>query len=283
MASLKEHQKVLLELLKEFDRVCRKNDIKYMLFAGSMLGAVRHQGFIPWDDDLDVALLRTDYDKLMRLDPAEWNEAYYLQREYSDHWPMYFSKLRKNNTTCLEKYHPKDTRIHQGIYIDVFPIDNASDHSFVRKMQYIASRFVIAKSFSKRGYETHSIVKKAVIALSRVMPLRPLLSLVRLRKKSDSVEVHSFLGGSSKYEKSVFEREWLTNIIEVPFESLTVPVSKYYHDLLTMQYGDYMTLPAEEDRKCKVHAILVDTQKNYTEYEHYRDGMTFDVLTRSIR
>ena len=95
MASLKEHQEVLLELLKEFDRVCRKNNIKYILFAGTALGAVRHHGFIPWDDDLDVALLRSDYEKLMSLDSTEWNDAYYLQREYSEHWPMYFSKLRK--------------------------------------------------------------------------------------------------------------------------------------------------------------------------------------------
>ena len=283
MASLKEHQEVLLELLKEFDRVCRKNNIKYILFAGTALGAVRHHGFIPWDDDLDVALLRSDYEKLMSLDSTEWNDAYYLQREYSEHWPMYFSKLRKNNTTCLEKYHPKDSRIHQGIYIDVFPIDNASDRGLLRRLQYVASKFVISKSFSKRGYETRSFVKKAVIALSRVIPLKPLRNLVVLKKRENSLTVHSFLGGSSKYKKAVFLREWFAQTVEMTFESLQVPVSAHFHDLLTMQYGDYMTLPSEEERKCKVHAILVDTEKNYTEYEHYRDNMTFDVLTRSIR
>ena len=81
MASLQEHQSVLFELLVEFDRVCRKNDIRYILFAGSALGAVRHQGFIPWDDDLDVALLREDYEKLIRLDAGEWNAEYYMQCE----------------------------------------------------------------------------------------------------------------------------------------------------------------------------------------------------------
>ena len=283
MASLKQHQEILLELLEEFDRVCRKNNIRYILFAGSALGAVRHQGFIPWDDDVDVALLREDYNKLIKLNPAEWNAAYYLQREYSDHWPLHFSKLRKNNTTCLEKYHPKDTMAHQGIYIDIFPIDNASENAWVRRMQFIASKFVVAKSFAKRGYETHSFVKKIALALSRLMPLKPFYNLVTLKQRTDTSTVHSFLGGAIKYTKGFFAREWFTQTIELPFECLKLPVSKHYHDLLTMQYGDYMTLPSEEERRSKVHAILVDTEKNYTEYEHYRDGMTFDVLTRSIR
>ena len=122
MASLKDHQTVLLELLQVFDRVCKKHNIRYMLFAGSLLGAVRHCGFIPWDDDLDVVLLREDYNKLSNIRPEEWGDSYYFQYEFSNHWPMHFSKLRKNNTTCLERYHPKDNQTHQGIYMDIFPV-----------------------------------------------------------------------------------------------------------------------------------------------------------------
>lgn len=283
MATLKEHQEVLLELLIEFDRVCRKNNIRYILFAGSALGAVRHKGFIPWDDDLDVALLREDYDKLMSVDPVEWNSAYYMQREYSEHWPIHFSKLRKNNTTCLEKYHPKDNETHQGIYIDIFPIDNASNNPFIRKIQFYASKIVQARSFWKRGYETASIIKKVVMLLSCALPLKLFRKIVTLRSNKTSRYVHSFLGGSIKYQKGVFDRKWITNTESVPFEAVTVPVSSYYHDLLTLQYGDYMAMPSADERKCKVHAILVDTEKNYTEYKTYRDKMKFDVHTRSIR
>lgn len=283
MASLKEHQEVLFELLKEFDRVCQKNNIKYILFAGSALGAVRHHGFIPWDDDLDVALLREDYDRLIHLDASEWNNAYYLQREYSDHWPMYFSKLRKNNTTCLEKYHPKDSKIHQGIYIDVFPVDNASDSTIVRKLQFFSSKVIHARTCWQRGYDTTSLFKKTAMILSVLFPLKLLNHIATMRKNKESTVVHSFLGGSINYKKGIFPRTWITETIETQFENLMVPISAHYHELLTMQYGDYMILPPEEKRECKVHAILVDTGKNYTEYEHYRDGMTFDILTRSIR
>ena len=95
--------------------------------------------------------------------------------------------------------------------------------------------------------------------------------------------MHSFFGGSVTYEKGIYDRRWFTETVAMPFEDITVPVSAYYHEMLTKQYGDYLTLPSEEDRKCKVHAILVDTERNYTEYEHFRDDMKFEVLTKSIR
>lgn len=283
MATLKEHQAVLLELLVEFDRVCKKHNIHYMLFAGSALGAVRHHGFIPWDDDLDVALLREDYDRLMSLNQSEWNNSYYLQKEFSQHWPLHFSKLRKNNTTCLEKFHPKDNQIHQGIYIDVFPIDNASDNKFIRKLQFYSARIVIAKTKYKQGYETNSIAKKVFMQVCRLLPLKPFHKLATLKGKSNTRMVHSFFGGSIRYEKGFLERIWFTETTETKFETIKVPISSHFNELLSKQYGDYMTLPPENERDIKVHALLVDTEKNYTEYEHYRDNMTFDILTRSIR
>ena len=120
-ADTREHQLALLTLLKEFDRVCRLVGVKYTLFAGTLLGSVRHKGFIPWDDDLDVMMLREDYDKfLSQAGKYLDSTVFFLQKEFTEHWPMFFSKLRLNGTACIEKYHPKDPDIHQGIYIDIF-------------------------------------------------------------------------------------------------------------------------------------------------------------------
>ena len=282
MDALKKHQAVLLELLREFDRVCKKHDIPYVVFCGSALGAVRHKGFIPWDDDLDVCLLREDYRRLLELPATEWNDAYYLQAEFSDHWPMYFSKLRKNHTTCLEKFHPKDNRMHQGIYIDVFPCDNASDKAWVRKLQFYASRVVLAKSLDRRGYESDSKGKKLFMALCRLLPMKPFHKFASGAKKKDSKYVHTFLACTSKPKKGTYRRTWFAERVDMDFEDMKAPVSAHYDELLTTMYGDYMTIPKEEDRKCKVHAILVDTERDYTEFEHYRDGMTWDVYTRNI-
>lgn len=102
---LTAHQKLLLEMLKDFDSVCKKHHISYQLFAGTALGAVRHHGFIPWDDDVDVILMRSEYERLFNEASGDFDsEIYYVQQEHSPHWPMPFSKLRRNNTTCIEKY-----------------------------------------------------------------------------------------------------------------------------------------------------------------------------------
>jgi lipopolysaccharide cholinephosphotransferase len=282
MRNLKEQQAVLLELLHEFDRICKKHRIPYVMFCGSAIGAVRHNGIIPWDDDLDVSMLRNDYERFLKIAPTELNEQYYLQAEGSAHWMMNFSKLRKNNTTYLEKFHPKDKQMHQGIYIDIFPCDNASDKEWIRKVQFYASRVALAKSLWKRGYETGSIKKKLFMSLCSILPEKPFKKISMMKNKSDSRYVQTFLACTSRYKKGVYERVWFTETTEIAFEDMIVPISAHYDALLTKLYGDYMQIPSEEDRKIKEHAILIDTERNYTEYEHYRDGMVWDVHTRNI-
>lgn len=282
MRDLNQLQTVLLELLHEFDRVCRKHNIPYVVFCGSALGAVRHNGIIPWDDDLDVSMLRSDYERFLLVAPTELKENYYLQAEGSKHWTMNFSKLRKNNTTFLEKFHPRDKKMHQGIYIDIFPCDNASEIEWIRKLQFCASRVVLAKSLWKRGYETDSKRKKLFMRFCCLVPAKPFLKLTMLKKKTNSQYVQTFLACTSRYKKGIFKRSWFNETLEMDFEDMKVPVSLHYDELLTTMYGDYMKLPSEEERKVKEHAILIDTERDYTEYEHYRDGMTFDVYTRNI-
>ena len=146
------HQALLLEMLKDFDAVCRRHHISYQLFAGTALGAVRHHGFIPWDDDVDVILVRSEYDRLLTEAAGDFDpERYYVQRGNSAHWPMQFSKLRRNHTACIEKYHPKDPLVHQGVYIDIFPCDNLSDLPLMRRLQFAASKAIIAKALYRKN------------------------------------------------------------------------------------------------------------------------------------
>lgn len=280
--SLQQHHGALCVLLKEFDRVCKALGIPYVLFAGTMLGAVRHQGFIPWDDDLDVMMLREDYERfLAEAEHVLDSEAFFLQKEFSEHWPMFFSKLRLNGTTCLEKYHPKDPMTHQGIYIDIFPCDHAAPTHLGRKLQFLASKVVIAKSLDRRGYDSPSKGKKIFMAACRLLPMAPFRRLVCRKKATDMV--HSFLGGASRFEKSVYPQSCFEARMLMPFENGQYPVSKEYDTLLTILYGDYMRLPPPQERLCKQHAILIDLNHSYEMYADYRNGMTFDVHTRSIR
>ena len=281
---LRRHQTVLYELLEVFDAICRKHNIQYLLFAGTALGAVRHKGIIPWDDDLDVVMLRSEYEKFMSFAPGELEpDKYFLQVEFSEHWPMFFSKLRKNDTACLERYIPKDEQTHQGVYIDIFPCDNLADSNVLRKAQFFASKIIIAKSLDRRGYLTDSVRKKLFMAVCRFMPRKLPLKLVQLRGADTSDYVHTFLGGASQYEKNIYPRKWFTETMMLPFERGLFPVSAHYDELLTALYGDYMTPLPETQRGCKVHAELVDLDHSYTQYLDQQKQMHFDELSRSIR
>lgn len=282
-ATLQEHQQALLCLLQEFDRVCKKLDIPYFLFAGTLLGAVRHDGFIPWDDDVDVLMRRKDYDRFLQEAPGQLKqESFFLQPEFSAHFPMFFSKLRLNGTTCLEKYHPKDPLVHQGVYMDIFPCDHACDSKLGRVLQFACSKVVIAKGLDREGYVTDSLEKKIVMTLCRLLPMKPFLQAVKGPKETGAY-VHCFLGASSRFSRSVFPTAVFDNQVQLPFAGESYPGPEAYDKVLRILYGDYMRQPPESERKCKEHAILVDLHRSYEHYETYRNGMKFEVHTRSIR
>lgn len=278
------HQAVLLAMLKDFDCVCKAHGISYTLFSGTALGAVRHQGFIPWDDDIDVMMLRRDYERFFDVAAGDLcSQKYYVQREYSCHWPMHFSKLRLNNTTCIEKYHARDAQMHQGVYIDIFPCDNLSSNPLISRLQFFCSKVVIAKALFARGYETDSFLKKLFMQLCRLLPGTPFWKFCVRKEDANSKMVHSFFGCGTKFEKNVFPRVWFEETVELPFEDGAFPVSAYYDELLSKLYGDYMTLPEPEARKCKEHVAILDLYHPYTEYLAEQAAMHFDTYTRSIR
>ena len=282
-ASLLEHQGIMLELLREFDRICTDFSIPYTLFAGTLLGAVRHDGFIPWDDDLDVALLRKDYDRFLSVAPDALKKSFFLQKEFSEHWPMCFSKLRKNGTACIEKSIPKDKQQHQGIYIDIFPIDSLSDHTITAKMQFLASKAVIANCLYHRGYLTDSVGKKLLMQASRFMPIRRLYCFAKRSDLSDTRMVHSFFGASHSYSKSVYPRDWFLSMEFHCFAQDKYPITKDADALLKKLYGNYHIQSPPKEREKKKHAVLVDTAHSYETYLDWQSKQKYDVYTRSIR
>lgn len=283
-SELNELQKTLLSMLKDFDDVCQRHGIPYQLFSGTALGAVRHHGFIPWDDDIDVVMLREDYERFFDKAAKDFDsEKYYVQREFTEHWPMFFSKLRLNGTTYIEKYHSHDTKIHQGVYIDIFPCDNLADSLFMQRLQYISSKVVIAKSLYARGYETESVIKKCFMKFCRLLPFKPFWKLCVRKSDNDSSMVHTFFGGGKRFERSVFMREWFEKSVKMQFEYGEFPVSAHSDEMLRVMYGDYLVLPSPEQRVRKCHAAIVDLGNPYTMHLEEQKNMKIENYTESIR
>ena len=134
-ATVASAQKIMLEILQEVHKICVANDITYWIEAGTLLGAKRHKGFIPWDDDIDIAMPRKDYNKFLKIAQEKLPQDMFLQnKETEPDYYLPFSKIRKNNTLLIETGETGEENYHHGIFIDIFPFDNYKYGWFIKLM-----------------------------------------------------------------------------------------------------------------------------------------------------
>lgn len=240
--------KVELELLEKFDEVCKKYHLTYFAEYGTMLGAVRHHGFVPWDDDIDLMMFRDDYMKLQEIAPYEFQEPYFFQNTYTDLIVWGFSKLRDDRTTAIE-FTDMSPDFHQGIFIDINPLDDTPDgkdfSQNILQVQREAWQTVV-NSERMRYYVSEGVP----FALGSDI-LEELLNLpVRERFREFENLNLSYFGTSERVNFIVSEickrsrsrlREWYSEMIDMPFEYTTIPVPAGYDEILKIQYGDYHT------------------------------------------
>lgn len=259
---IKSIQAVQIELLKEFVRICNKNKIKYQLFSGTLLGAIRHKGFIPWDDDIDVCLLREDYNKFLKICNDELDSKYFIQNYDTDKNSMLqFTKIRKNNTIFkMDLY--KDVDMHHGIFIDVFPLDNTNPKFKMAKLQrmLINIMFTISSFRSKDNCRNAKTVARKYIkfAFYYILKLFPGSSYDKLITKVMCVfnsnktgYITHFTNGASKkrYNKYTMSLNEFNDTIEWEFEGDLYSISKEYHNVLSRIFGDYKKLPPQNEQR----------------------------------
>ncbi len=266
--SIRDVQTVQLEILIELDKICREHGIKYHLFAGTLLGAVRHKGFIPWDDDIDVCLLREDYDRFLEICKTNLDSKYFLQNYITDkHSILQFSKIRKRNTIFKSQSY-SDGEMHKGIFIDVFPLDNIEPNTLIGKIhpKLFNLLFVATSSMIKsRCYCVKNPLRKYIrLAFYYGLKLIPKISIDKLTTKiaclynnRDTKYVAHLTNGVSKgrIEKFMRVRDTVRDTIEWEFEGHKFPIPGDYHNVLTNQFGDYMQLPPE-DKRYPHHGII---------------------------
>lgn len=268
-SSLRELQMALLDMLKDIDALCKNNDIKYSLSSGTLIGAIRHKGFIPWDDDLDLMFTRVEYEKFLKVAEKELPQlGYTIQREFSLDWPMTYSKIRKDNSAYIEDFNPKIKNMHQGIFIDIFPIDNFMDNKIVGRLQWIAYRLLLSKELGKRGYSTKSMLKRIAVKLTFFIPENLFRKICMAKDNNHSQFLQCFLGGALEFNKSIYPRSAFKDYIRVPFEDADFQVISGYEEYLNICYGDYMKLPSKEEQVATLHAKLIDVNNSYKKYVH---------------
>lgn len=270
--TLKEIQRELLSIIKDFDVFCKENNIKYYLMGGSALGAIRHQGFIPWDDDIDVFMTRTEYLKLLKIAEEKMDkEKYYLQKEATEEFPMYFSKWRKNNTTFIEEDFRDRKNMHQGFCIDIMCLYNTYENKFLRRIQYLAAACLKSKALAETKYKRNNKKKMAIIKICNIFvrgPIKKIIRKISYGPKNDNSKYVGHFFGRAKFPNTSFERNYLGKQRYVKFEDTKLPVPEKAEEYLRLRYGnDFMKAPDEKTKSLYPrHDFIVDLNKNYTEY-----------------
>lgn len=264
---LRKVQMVQLEIAKEIRRVCEENDIRYFLADGSFLGAVRHGGFIPWDDDLDIGMLRSDYEKFCRIAPEKLKPEYCLQTWYTEkNYGLPFGKVLKRNTVYLEN--KKSRRLQEnGFYVDIFPYDYVPEDPFEQKQ--LASRLlsVYRVKLMKSGYqpwmENDRIIWKKRIGYLYYQLKSLFARQQELAREYDTLAV-AVLSSNMVCEQSAlqrpdyYERSCIEQLADYTFEGEVFKGPKDYHKYLTALYGDYMQLPPEDQRENRHQIVEID-------------------------
>lgn len=253
-------QLIQLELLVELDRVCRKNQINYTIFGGTLLGAVRHQGYIPWDDDADVVMLREDYERFKQVIGDLNPNICFFQDHTSD--PAYrwgYGKLRKTGTTFV-RAGQEHIKCKTGVFIDIFPLDDVPKSTIGQMLQDFECFCLRKITWSEVAkYQATGFWKAWFTMLSRISIDRVYKRLEKYTLKSRNtsnnyVRVLMFQSLGKLYRKAPldmrygFPKKWVLERAEYDFEGHKFYGAKDYDELLSFEYGDYMKLPPEEER-----------------------------------
>ena len=251
---LKKLQSIQLEMLIEVDRICKKCNIKYNIIAGTLLGAVRHKGYIPWDDDADVVLLRSEYEKFREACETELDTTrfYFQDHRNTTGYRWGYGKLRRKGTVFLRE-HQEHMPYEQGIFIDIFPLDGVPDNYFFRYLHNLECTIIrkILWSAVGRIADKNKVIRliyKILYKIPEKFVFNYYHNLIKRSNKKNTKMVRILMFPTPN-KKFGYYRKWYEESVNYEFENYTFKGIKDYHEYLSFKFGDYMTLPPEHQRK----------------------------------
>lgn len=275
MTPIDKIQEKLLEILLYFQRFCNEHGLSFTLAGGTCLGAVRHEGFIPWDDDVDVFMLREDYERLAELWERFADTEHYSCVRSNDKINIHHSatEIKDNYTTFINK-HSVNIDINHGLMIDVIPLDNVASGKFNMCRQHFYSMLYCCFNFQRmpehNGKLTY-ICTGLALGVVKSFKLRYKIwkyaekRIIALGDRKNGLAA-SF-GEGAKIMRQHFPREWFEKPAYLKFAGHEMPVPQDYDRWLTMSYGDYMKLPPVSERVFRHNTVFIDLEHGYTRYK----------------
>ena len=271
---LREVQKVECDILRKLLEVCKKHNLSIWVNSGTLLGAIRHRGFIPWDDDVDLVMLRDDYDKLLKIGPDEFKEPYFFQTAYTDKdYSFPHAQIRRSDTTAILP-HTKRQKFNQGIFVDIFVYDAVLEDSkafakqckrisFMQTLMYWRFYWYTAKNWYTRlaAYIYHLCVS----FVNHKKWYQKMEDCLRKNLELPYSYVAAVMFSNKNIQDRIFPLSDFQETIWVPYEGIEVPVQSGYDFMLRKMYGDDYMTPRHEPT---MHGdgIFFDTEKPYTYY-----------------
>lgn len=267
-----------LELLKKFDEVCNKHNLTYFAEYGTLLGAIRHHGFIPWDDDIDIVMFRDDYAKFQKIAPDEFQEPYFYQNSYNDYQIWAFSKIRDSRTTAIE-FPDFPIEFNQDIFIDIHPLDDAPDGSSASQKLLEMKREIWLTItapetiLNKLQQGTTFLLATDILYDLLTLPIRERFRQFEefnLSNFGRSKNVDFITRSICTPERKNQKREWFSDAIYIPFEYTKIPVPICYDEVLKSHYRNYNICRKSPNAH---NNIFMDPDTPYSYYMLHKDKM----------
>lgn len=256
-------QNVILNIMVYMDELCQKNDIDYYIIGGTALGAVRHGGFIPWDDDLDIAMTRDNYNKFIKVCRSEDfdSNSYYFQ-EGSVDWTGYLSKVRLLGTYFEEPVSDDSiTPDKMGIFVDIFPLDNVPNNKMSQYWWYFCGKILVAyEQSTHKGYVSTGVAKKIAMRIASFLKVKYIRSFFERQVVKYNDRNTDYIGGHSlvsRFHNTFTRKELWGKATRINFETVSLMAPEDIKGFLTFYFGDYMKLPPVESRRGH-HLLNVD-------------------------